>query len=107
MSNDDADYNENSEKVVPSVGSMVLVCLNFNDEEGNVAEEKQFFGEIVSITGEEVSLVNPDTGAKMSHPPHFGSYKIAAEDSYTLKDTGETVNPEFTTEWTLRQSSMT
>lgn len=95
---------ENLDK--PEVGSYILVRFNFNDEEGNTVEEKQFHGKIKSISDDEVEIKNPTTGEVVSLPPQFGSYEPAEKGEYELPSRGETIkDPDFITEWTLRIAS--
>lgn len=92
--------------IVPELGSLVVVRLNFCDEEGNVVEEKQHQGRIVKITDQEVIIKHPTTGEEVSLPPYFGSYERPRKGEYKLASTGETVvDPDYVTEWTLRASS--
>lgn len=90
----------------PEIGNSVLVRFNFCDEEGEIVEEKQFFGKIEQITDEEVIIRHAADGGSVTLPPHFGSYQAADKGSYDLPSTGETISdPDFITEWTLRASS--
>lgn len=99
--------NENyTSAPIPDIGSRVLVRLNFCDEQGNIVEERQFFGVIDRITAEEVIIKDPESGKEVSLPPHFGSYEKPPKGEYPLASTGETVtDPDYVTEWTVRVSS--
>lgn len=99
-----AKYEDNIKKV--SLGSYILVRLNYCDEEGEVVEQNQFHGHVQNITEEEVIIKNSTNGKQVSLPPMFGSYIRADKGSYELPSTGETIkDPDFITEWTLRASS--
>lgn len=99
-----AIYEDTNKQI--SIGSYILVRLNYCDEEGEIVEQKQFHGHVHNVSDEEVVIRNKQTGKEVSLPPMFGSYIRADKGTYDLPSLGETiVDPDFITEWTLRASS--
>lgn len=105
---DDAKKSESLDKslVEALVGKTMLVGMTYLDPDGEVLEQKQFFGVIENITKEEISLRHPKTNERYSLPPDFSSCKKAEPGEYQLKSTGEVVvNPDLTALWTVTKKS--
>ena len=90
-------WDENIAKGV--VGKVLLVGLTYLEADGNLIEQQQFFGTVVSADSRKgilLSLKGQRAGEQFKLPPDTRAIEIAAAGEYRLRATGEVViDPDF------------
>lgn len=88
-------------------GKLLLVGLTYFDSNGELIEEQQFCGEVVSASATSGILLNLQgkrRGEQYTLPPDMRSFRAASAGEYKLRSTGEVVvNPDFTVMFSFRQ----
>jgi hypothetical protein len=85
------------------VGKRVLVGMTYVDNNGDLIEQKQRHGVIVSADEEGVYVRPPDTEEQFWLPPHLESFQDAEDGDYRLRETGEIVSdPDLLATFTIR-----
>lgn len=82
------------------VGKVVLVGLTYLKADGELIEQQQFFGTVVSADcrkGILLSLKGQRAGEQYNLPPDTRAIEIASAREYRLRATGEVVtDPDYT-----------
>lgn len=96
-------YDE--KKAQELVGKDIIIGLTYLDNNDNIIERKQLYGDIIRITESGVFIIIRNTGEEFSLPPQLEAFEKAPEGEYRFKTTGEVIiNPALMTTWTVRQS---
>lgn len=87
------------------IGKYVIIGLTYRDEQGEVMEQRQVHGTVVSahqIKGFEIELAGERSGDIFTLPPDPRAFKEADPGEYRLRSTGEVVvDPDLVTKWTI------
>lgn len=91
------------------VGKVVLVGLTYLEENGELIEQQQFFGTVVSADSRQgilISLKGQRAGAQFNLPPDTRAIEIAPAGEYRLRGTREVVtNPDYTAMFSIAQQA--
>jgi hypothetical protein len=86
------------------VGRTIIVGLTYLDHAGNLLEERQLHGEIVSANpeGALVALHGKHAGETWNMPPALEGIRSAPAGEYLFRETGEVViDPDLMATWTI------
>ncbi len=84
------------------LGKVLLVGITYEDADGNIKEQKQFWGTVTTADKSKI-LIEQKNGEIFSLPPDLSAIESAPEGEYRLHSTGEiVVNPDFLSTWFLR-----
>ena len=86
------------------IGKYILIGITTLDPAGDLVEQIQLHGSIISISieGIKVSLEGKREGETYILPPHLDSIKPGSLGSYTLRSTDEVIEaPDLITMWTI------
>jgi hypothetical protein len=89
------------------VGKYILVGLTFCDPYGRETRRQQLHGIIQSASprGILIELQGRHAGQTWNMPPALESIRPAKAGSYTLHETGETIDdPDLLATWTIREA---
>jgi hypothetical protein len=94
---------------VSIVGKVLLVGLTYLEADGELIEQQQFFGTVVSADsrkGIRLSLKGQRVGEEFNLPPDTRAIEIASAGEYRLRTTGEVVmDPDFTAMFSITEQS--
>src|SRR5262249_37480754 len=86
-----------------SVGKYILIGLTYRDDGGNVGEQQQLHGRIVSAAarrGFGAQLAGRRSGETYCLPPDMRSFQTAPPGEYRLRSTGEVIeDPDLLATW--------
>ncbi len=86
----------------PQIGDSVLHAGYHYDEEGNLTEQSQFFGHLVSLE-QPFFKIESKAGKARYLPANLESFILAPRGEYVCKSTGEVVkDPDFLSCWEIR-----
>ncbi|HEY4164378.1 MAG TPA: hypothetical protein VGM59_15025 [Dongiaceae bacterium] len=86
------------------VGRTIIIGLTYLDHAGNLLEQRQLHGEIVSATREgiEVTLGGKYAGQIWNMPPALENIQHARAGEYRFRETGEVVvDPDLMATWKI------
>ncbi len=87
------------------LGKILLVGITYVDADGNVKEQKPFWGTVVTADKNQIT-VKQKNGETFSLPPDISAIETAPEGEYRLHSTGEVVvNPDFLSTWISEQNN--
>ncbi len=87
------------------LGKTILVGVTYCTAEGELLEQKQFWGTVIEANENEIDVKQKD-GSIFALPPDLRSTKPAEKGEYTLQSTGEVVvDPDFTSVWMVKKDS--
>ena len=92
------------ERVRQLIGKTLLIGIDYESNEGELLEQKQFFGAITEITRARGIVIRDEiTGSDYCLPPDLDHLHPAKKGTYTLRTTGRVVtNPDYTVRWNRR-----
>ena len=83
-------------------GKVLLIGISFIDNNEELIEQIQVYGEIAHINGDGITITRGDNGAEFTVPPDFENIHKANPGEYTLRSTGEVVvDPDYLSSWSL------
>lgn len=90
------------------LGKVVLIGVTFLDGDGQLIEQFQTFGPIVSVDDRRgVVIERSDGSGPFGIPPGIENLKPAPPGEYRLRSTGHVVeNPDFISTWTVERSNV-
>jgi len=90
-------------------GKLILVGITFEDGEGALVEQTQFFGRVISAEqarGISLALEGSRAGETFLLPPDMRSFEVARPGDYRLRSTGEVViDPDYVVTWIANKPS--
>lgn len=93
------------------LGNILLVGLTRLDADGELVEQRQLFGRVVSVdpqSGIRLLLEGSRAGESFYLPPDTRSIAPASPGQYTLRSTGEVVeDPDFLVNYTITRPART
>ena len=91
------------------VGKVVLVGLTHLEANGELIEQQQFFGTVVSADSRKgilLSLEGRRAGEQFNLPPDTRAIEIASRGEYRLRATGEVVvDPDYTVMFSIAKQA--
>jgi len=86
------------------IGKHVLVGLTFLSADGEIEEQDQFHGTVVTCDDTIVAIEPWGGGELITLPPDLRPFQPAPPGEYRLRSTGEVViDPDFTATWTIHR----
>lgn len=89
------------------LGKVLLVGITYKFDQGELTEQQQFFGEVVSshhTDGALLELMGQRDGEQYNLPPDTSAINPAAPGIYRLRATGEEVaDPDLTVMYTIHR----
>ncbi len=86
------------------IGKTILVGMTFYDKNDEFVEQKQSWGEIVSLN-ENTIFIKQKNGEEFSIPNDPSAIEPANPGGYRLRSTGEVVeNPDYLSTWGITLS---
>jgi hypothetical protein len=85
------------------IGKSVVIGFSYIDQDDNLIQQDQFFGDIINFN-ERVCVVKiKSTGNEMTLPPVVEAFSEATKGEYRNNKTGEVItDPDLTVAWTIR-----
>lgn len=81
------------------IGKVILVGFSYRGPSGEITEQKQRWGTVISADERQVRIRETD-GGEFSIPPDLRSTHVAPEGLYRLRSTGEEIkNPDLLSTW--------
>ncbi len=78
------------------LGKILLVGLTHENNQGVVSKQEEYFGKVIGIENDCV-VVRPDNSEQcVVLPPLKDAYEKALPAEYTVRSTGETLQPDYT-----------
>ena len=91
------------------VGKVMLAGLTYLEGDGELIEQQQFFGTVVSADSRRgilLSLKGQRAGEQFKLPPDTRAIETAAAGEYRLRATGEVViDPDFTAMFSITKQA--
>jgi hypothetical protein len=88
----------NDEKLI---GKIILVGMTYYNKNNEFVEQKQFWGTIISINGNNI-VIKQKNGEEFTIPNDKRAIEPANPGEYRLRSTGEVVeNPDFLSTWNV------
>ena len=89
------------------LGKTVLIGITFLDVQGQLIEQFQTFGRIVSVDQRKGIVIERSDGTgRFGIPPGVQYLHAAQPGEYRLNSSGEiVVNPDFISTWTVERSN--
>jgi hypothetical protein len=82
------------------VGTRLLAGITYLDDAGNVVHRVEITGTVLSIEP-LVAIDRGDGSEPFTLPPEPDAYEPAAPGEYRLQSTGDVVDPDYLTTWTV------
>jgi hypothetical protein len=86
------------------VGRTIIIGLTYLDHAGNLVEQRQLHGEVISAyrKGIVIALAGKYAGQTWNMPPALESIRGAPAGEYRFRETGEVVvDPDLMATWTI------
>lgn len=88
------------------IGKVLLIGITLLDDNEELIEQFQVFGEIIRCNSDGVVIHKNGTNQEFTIPPDFENITLAQPGEYKLRSTGEVVtDPDYISSWTVNNSS--
>ncbi|MDD4239554.1 MAG: hypothetical protein PHT62_13535 [Desulfotomaculaceae bacterium] len=85
------------------IGKNVVIGLSYIDNDDNMIDQEQLYGDILNFNERVVVVKIRSTGNEMTLPPVVDAYTEAPKGEYRNNKTGEVItDPDLTVAWTIR-----